>query len=106
MNPELPRGLGAGPVVAEIVRVRSVRDDREASLARRWNEPSPQLRLAEVAAIGGIGRVARVVQLVRFDLDDGKPDLLRDLARGAPLAVRIRRTPTDDRQRVRRAERV
>src|SRR3954464_8785404 len=93
-------GLRAGPVVAQVVGVRPVGDDHEATVTRDRHNPAPQLRLTEVAAIRGVCGVARVVQLVRLDLEHGQSNLLGNLARRAPLAVRVRCAPPDDREHV------
>src|SRR2546426_12259841 len=58
-----PRGV-PGPVLAEIVGVRSVAHYGEPARLRHGHEPAPQLRLAEKTAVGGIREVTRVLELL------------------------------------------
>jgi flavin-dependent dehydrogenase len=92
------RGLRARTVTGEIVGVRSVGNDGNATLARERHEPRPELRLAEVAAVGRIGRIARIVQFVGLDLDDREPNRRGNLSRARPLTVGIRRAAANDRE--------
>lgn len=65
----LRRGLEPRAVVAEVVAVGTVDDHREAPGVGLTARDAIQLRLAEVAAVGGIGGVARVVNLVGVHRD-------------------------------------
>ena len=84
----LGRCSRAWPMIAEIVGVRAVDDDRDSALTRDRRERVPQLRLAEVAAIRRIRGVAWIVHFVRRHLEHRHGELVRDRRARAPTALR------------------
>src|SRR5439155_1360294 len=87
-----PRGVPRA-MLAQIVRVGAVAYHGEAPGPRLGDQPAPQLRLTEEAAVGGVGEVARVVELVRVELDEGDIEALGHGAGRGPLRGGIGRAP-------------
>ena len=102
----LSRGAGAGPIVAQVVGIRSVDDARQSTIPGKRHEPRPELGLAEVAAIRRVCRVAWIRELVCADLQHGHGEPARHVAGRGPLRFWIGRTFADHGEHVRAAERV
>src|SRR5205085_4547040 len=94
----LARGLRAGTMFAEIVRVRAIDDGAESARLRHRHELGPQLALAEVASVGWIRGIARIAHFIGVELDDLDLERPCDVSRSAPLLRWIRRAAADDRQ--------
>src|SRR5256886_3575165 len=92
------------PVLPQVVRVGAVAHDGQAPGVRLWNQPAPQFRLTEKAAVGGIGEVARVVELVRVELDEGDIEALGHGPGRSPLGGGIGRAPAHGSQHPRSSQ--
>ena len=68
-------------MLPQVIRVGAIDDGIETALPGDVMEPSPELRLAEVAAIGGVGQVSRILELVSIDFEDGNIEPLCQLDR-------------------------
>src|SRR5690606_29255660 len=76
----LPRRFHAGPIVAQIVDVRAVRDHGDAQRLLKAFQVRVQLRLAVVAAVARVGDVAGTREFFRVDGDVPDADRLGQFA--------------------------
>src|SRR5262249_49781330 len=95
---ELARRLTTGPVVAAVVGVVAVDDDR-AARARQTGEVRVQLVLAVVAAIRRIGTVLRPLELLRVNDLVAQAEIARDANGELSMAFGITGTIGRDRER-------
>jgi len=67
----LPGRHRAGPMVTHVVRIGAVEHRAQPPLSGHRPEAVPQLRLAEVAPVGGVGRVPGIGELFGIHLEPG-----------------------------------
>src|SRR5262249_55400711 len=85
---ELTRRLPSGPVVAAIVRVVAVDDNRVARTGER-RQMRVQLVLAVVAAVRRVGAVLGAIELAGMNDLMAQSEVVRDLHGEASMALRI-----------------
>ena len=72
---ELGRGLGAGPVIANVAGVLAVSDDGKALGLGQRGQLGEELVLAEIAAVVRVGQVAGILEFAGADDAHREPEL-------------------------------
>src|SRR4029079_16424064 len=96
---ELARGLPARTVVAAIVRVAAVGDDRDTALARNRREVRVQLVFAVVTPVRGVGAALRTRHFGGLDDEVIEAELPGKTKREGAVAFGIARAVGRDRER-------